>query len=1082
MSKKTKVLTRKDLDLILDNAWLNLSQDELEDLGPGPLANGLFDDGINIPANLIRAMKDPDNFPFVCKHILNITIPPIQHLILKELWTKPFPMFIALRGFGKCVTGNTFIITENKVDRISNLLNQSKILEDIKQTDLSFSKVFGENGFNSVEYGWKNSLRKIVNIETSQGFQIGCTLDNKLRTVRDGEIQWIEVKDIRLGDYLPIDRTSSWIEKDNGLDKDIGYILGLLIGDGGYTVRGRISFTTKDKHLLDKLNVVALRLWNKEFKQARKSSLIDFNLYGVEIWDELFSKYGFNSSVCGEKDVPSCILSAPKSTVAAFISGLFDTDGWVCKNAKKMEYCSKSENLVRSLQFLLTRFGIIGRVRKRLNKKYDRNYWYLSLFGDNINLFRDSIGFGLDRKQERLDTICNIKTNTNIDIVPTELIAKELRDYPKFFNFDYSPTYYKLDGFLNDAKIKELYDKHYFYDKVVSLELSEDYTYDVHIPNDHSFIANGFISHNTFLLGLYSILRNMLDQGSKVVIAGAAFRQARFVFEYMEQIWNNAPILKDICGFVNAKSGDRIGPRHETDRYTFLIGKSTTVAIPLGSGEKIRGLRATHLIVEEFNSVPEDIYEIVLQGFTSVTKNPIENIKMKAKERKMKDMGMLPETETLMKLQSNQSILVGTAGYTFQHFYKYWKRYHAIISSKGNRDKLREVYQDEIPEDFDHRDYSIIRIPYELMPKGMMDDKVVARAKATLGKSEYSNEYGAAFSDDSGGFFKRSVIDSCVTGENSIVPSDRAKQWLIDNRFDAALMGHRDYKYVFGVDPASEVDNFSIVILELHNDHRRIVYTWTTNRKQFKEKLNKNQIKESDFYVYCTKKIRTLMRLFPCSLIAMDSQGGGYTISECLHNEEYVDKATFEKPIWPVIDPEKEADTDHYHGLHILQLVNFAKAEWTSEANHGLRRDLENKLLLFPEFDPILLALSAEDDLEKNRLFDTLEDCVMEIEELKNELVSIVHTQTPNSGRDKWDTPEIKLPNNKKGRQRKDRYSALLMANAEAHKIQTILPEIVLQSAGGGFVNQIDVRSGNDGRLYNGPDWFIKEMMAKNPY
>ncbi len=53
---------------------------------------------------------------------------------------------------------------------------------------------------------------------------------------------------------------------------------------------------------------------------------------------------------------------------------------------------------------------------------------------------------------------------------------------------------------------------------------------------------------------------------------------------------------------------------------------------------------------------------------------------------------------------------------------------------------------------------------------------------------------------------------------------------------------------------------------------------------------------------------------------------------------------------------------------------------------------------------------------------------MLEIEELKNELVLIEHSRTPN-GRDKWDTPQVKGIGAKKGRLRKDRYSALLMAN-----------------------------------------------------
>jgi len=68
---------------------------------------------------------------------------------------------------------------------------------------------------------------------------------------------------------------------------------------------------------------------------------------------------------------------------------------------------------------------------------------------------------------------------------------------------------------------------------------------------------------------------------------------------------------------------------------------------------------------------------------------------------------------------------------------------------------------------------------------------------------------------------------------------------------------------------------------------------------------------------------------------------------------------------------------------------------------------------------------------EKIGLYDTLEDCMFEIEELKSELASIVHTKTP-TGSERWDTPETKVGTGKKARMRKDRYSSLVMANMGA--------------------------------------------------
>ena len=129
-------------------------------------------------------------------------------------------------------------------------------------------------------------------------------------------------------------------------------------------------------------------------------------------------------------------------------------------------------------------------------------------------------------------------------------------------------------------------------------------------------------------------------------------------------------------------------------------------------------------------------------------------------------------------------------------------------------------------------------------------------------------------------------------------------------------------------------------------------------------------------------------------------------------------------------------------------MCQFAKADWVAEANHGTRKDFEDQVLLFPFFDSISLGLALSDDKMTRRKMDTLEDCVMEIEELKNELSLIIMSQTP-SGRDKWDTPEVKLPGGRKDRLRKDRYSALIMANMSARTMRRTPPPLNYESVGG---------------------------------
>ncbi len=570
----------------------------------------------------------------------------------------------------------------------------------------------------------------------------------------------------------------------------------------------------------------------------------------------------------------------------------------------------------------------------------------------------------------------------------------------------------------------------------------------------------------SFILSLYSMIRALILPDRKVVVVGAAFRQSKVLFEYMETIWNNAPILRSMC---DANSG----PRRDVDRCVMRINKSRVTCLPLGDGQKIRGQRANDIISDEFASIPRDIFETVVAGFAAVSSDPIENVKKIAARKKAAELGIEIEesTEDAIEKKDNQIILSGTAYYDFNHFADYWKKWKTIIKSQGKQNRLRDIFGEDPPKDFNWKDYSIIRIPYELLPEGFMDASQVARSKATVHAGIYQMEFGACFTRDSQGFFKRTLIEQCVANEQT----DETKAILDINKnpivFEAKLMGDKDKTYVFGIDPASEVDNFSIVVLELHKGHRRIVHCWTTNRSEHKEKVKKGFSRETDFYAYCVRKIRDLMKLFPCRHIALDAQGGGIAVMEGLHDKDKIQEG--ELPIWPVIDEDKEKDTDGEQGLHILQLCQFAKHDWLAEANHGMRKDFEDKALLFPRFDSVSLGISSAEDEMKGRLFDTLEQCVMEIEELKDELAMIQMTQTA-SGRDKWDTPETVVGTGKKGKQRKDRYSSLLMANMAARIIDRT-PEQAEYNFYGGFATGTKSKD-KEKNMYIGPSWFTNSM------
>lgn len=1032
--------------------------------------------------HLIKLLRNPDYFGITCKWLFNIDLLPMQMAVLKEMWTHKFPMLIASRGGSKCITGDSFIQTEDSFVRIGDLSNKDFSSMERQNHEIN---MFGENGYNKSDYMWNNGFGDTIKLETSDGFHLEGTNNHPIRIVRDGNIIWCNLEDLRLNDYVIISRDEEWLQKTNDISPDIGYLFGVLVGDGGYTIRGKIVITAATDEIIKYCNPTVERLFGKTLKKCN-SNKYAYNLYGVKIWDDLFQKYGFNSSVCAEKDFPKCILSASRQTVASFIRGLMDTDGTVSNTRKRVGFCSKSENLVKTLQFLLTKFGIISRIKKRLNKTYNRYYWYLSMNGENVNIFQDKIGFKLKYKSKRLNKVCKLTINSNKDVIPRELIYNhicnigEKAEYCNKQNFTYKSLKMVLDrrkvqfGETKSWKFLEnILNKHYYYDKIQYLENGYNETFDVHIPNDHSFITNGIISHNSYLLALFALLKALFCQGSKIVIVGAGFRQSKIIFNYMEDFWKHSPILQDMVG-----NGKQQGPKRDIDKCSFYIGDSVVHAIPIGvGGAKIRGLRATLTIADEFAAISEEVFETVIGGFSAVNLNPVDLVKRQAQIELLKELNLWDDSmnhDDEITNFGNQTIISGTAYYEFNHFAKYHQRWHNIIQYSKNQEKIAELFDGKVPPSFKPEHYSIIRLPYSILPKGMMDDSTVARAKATIHSSTYSMEFECIFCKDSNGFYKRTLIESCVCNEES--------------RFNAVVKGNPNGSYVYAIDPASERDNFALIILEKHADHSRIVYCWTINKKRFKERVARGLADgEHVFYGYCARKIRDLMKVFPTEHIGIDTQGGGGAVSEHLQDPKSLQPG--EQVLLPYTKQtndgfwwEKEnKPTDGFPGLHILHMIDFAKGDWVSEANHGMKKDFEDKKLLFPYFDPFTIYEALSEDKDKGikeedyRLYDTLEDCVMEIEELKEELTLIQHSQTTGSGRERWDTPEIVEGTGKKGRLKKDRYSALLMANMISRVLTRVIPQQVYDGVGG-FLgkNYRDVSLPN--QMYVGNDKYIHKM------
>jgi len=570
----------------------------------------------------------------------------------------------------------------------------------------------------------------------------------------------------------------------------------------------------------------------------------------------------------------------------------------------------------------------------------------------------------------------------------------------------------------------------------------------------------------SYMLAVYAVLKALLDPGAKIVIVGAGLRQARIVFNYIDGLWNKSAVLRSIVG-----GGKNAGPRQNVDLCYFKIGPSIIQALPMGDGSKIRGFRATCIIADEFASIPQDIFDIVVRGFAATSKSPIEDAKRIAKEKKMLELG-ISQTEISkieQKNKGNQIIYSGTAYYQFNHFAEKFEMWKAIISSNNDMEKIAEIFggANNVPQDFDSRDYAIIRLPSDYLPDGLLDKRQLANAKATLPKNIFDMEFNTIFIKDSDGYFPRSLIESCTVKPHSFIMTSDGEVC-----FNPMMRGVTGRVYVIGIDPGAERDRLAITVLEKWRNHYRVVYCWSTNKEEFSACKKQGSTDEHDYYSFCCSKIRSLVSLFNPVRIEMDSQGGGYAISEMLRNRKTLNADKGESPIYEVVDPNdiKEFDGES-DGPHILSLVQQSN-EFNAYANSVLHKSLETQRLLFPAFDTVVMqaALIAEKSLEIRT--DTFEECVYNIEELKNELCTIQRMETT-TGKERFDTPTsvtsaITEGRYTKGKLRKDRYTSLLLAHKYIYGLDTTPDSGINYNDVAGNFRKVRGVSKNDA-LYTGP-------------
>ena len=189
-----------DFSSLINDAWMDLG-----DTSKLVLDNP-FDQyaGEETGLKLMRVMSDPDYFGFTCQTLLNVDLLPEQMAIMKILWTHPFPMFVASRGAGKCISKSTLITSQRGTHPLSHILPPD-IVPCVKYP-VNHLKLLGENGYKDVEYVWSNGLSNTITIISNTGRLLTGTYNHPIRVYENEKKNKMErfttYRNGRYGSYL----------------------------------------------------------------------------------------------------------------------------------------------------------------------------------------------------------------------------------------------------------------------------------------------------------------------------------------------------------------------------------------------------------------------------------------------------------------------------------------------------------------------------------------------------------------------------------------------------------------------------------------------------------------------------------------------------------------------------------------------------------------------------------------------------------------------------------------------------------------------------------------------------------------
>jgi len=452
---------------------------------------------------------------------------------MAQPWSLRYPLVDGQGNFGSpgndppaamryCLTGDALVrLPFGQSVRIGDVVpsarpNSENAIE-LKVLDRHGDPVLADRLFHSGEH-------QTYAVTTAEGYEVTGTANHPLLCLVDvggvPTLLWKLIEEIRPNDYVVLQRTppvelgpADWYDVLEAL------LLGAFISEG-FVSETRAGFNNCDRDYFNTVvgaydAVVGGRRYVSSRMIASGSTLHELDVQNLT---EL--KKTRLSDLCGQrsadKAIPDWLWQSPAAVKRAFLHALFEGDGSCSalpRNTIQISYSTRSERLAINVQQMLLEFGVVSR-RYRMAVGEHK---VVITNRAQAETFAAQIGFG-GAKQTKLTKILYAMppcAGMDTDHVPglAAFIRKHAggswsdRDWLNRHNVDRIQRWRtrgaEILGHIADPDVRaittDLTDGRFYYARVARVtDAGVQPVYSLRVDtDDHAFLTNGFVSHNT---------------------------------------------------------------------------------------------------------------------------------------------------------------------------------------------------------------------------------------------------------------------------------------------------------------------------------------------------------------------------------------------------------------------------------------------------------------------------------------------------------------------------------------------------------------------------------------------------------